>query len=687
MNNGRRARTLRHLLAIASWFLVHPPAYSQESGNGSSLERVIVTGERVRESEPTAEAEKLIDLPGGMGDPMQTIFSLPGIVPTQEIGGAPAVRGSGPDDNAFLIDFLPASYVFHDFGFSIFSDNIIRDFGVKSAGFGSRYGKATGAIFDVRLREPRQQDWRYTLDSSFLRVGAFAEGSITDSQAMYVSVRESLLHLLLKLRADAIEDEEDISFDEYPRARDFQLKYSWTPDARNRVSVLALGAQDEIGIDFGGESDIALIDPGLLGEARLKTSFVSEGVNWLYDDGVNRLQTALGHLSEKRRISSGNGAEFSETDGTIFTLKSHYDRKLGDSHTAGIGAEYQRATYDYDLLFRYRSCTNFTPDCRIVRGPLIAVTDDISIRTVEGFIEDRWQLTDAFSLTLGAHTTRNDYLDESYVEPRAAADWQLSDKFAVRASWGEYHQLPRIGQIIPTLGNPDLVSPSATHSVLGVTHTLDPIWSWDLDLYYKDLDDVVVDVTTGEQYVNGATGDAYGVELMINKNRNESAPMRGWNRWYGWFALSWSKAKRFNELTGATSRFEYDTPVIANLVANYRFARSWDAGLRWQFRSGQPYTPIVANRENPDFPGFYIPVYGDLNSERASPYHRLDVRVEYQLRLRRFQGSIYVDIINLYARSNGGAVQYKPVAGSSEYELEEEETLPLLPSVGIKVTF
>ena len=666
---------------------VQAPVAGQDTRGATSLERVIVTGERVRESEPTPETEKLIDLPGGMGDPLQTIYSLPGIVPTQEIGGAPAVRGSGPDDNAFLIDFLPASYVFHDFGFSIFNDNIIRDFGVKSAGFGSRYGKATGAIFDVRLREPRQQDWSYTLDSSFLRLSGFAEGRITESQSMYVSVRESLLHLLLKLRADAIEDEEDISFEDYPRARDFQIKYSWTPDARNRISVLALGAQDEVGIAFGGDSDIALIDPGLLGEARLRTRFTSEGVNWIYDDSVNRLQTALGHLSETRRVSSGDGAEYSETDATILTAKSHYDRRIGSRHTLGIGAEYQHSTYDYDLLFRYRSCTNFTPDCRVVRGPLIDMTDDISIRTTEGFLEDRWQLTDAFAVTLGAHATRNDYLDESYIEPRASMDWKLNERLELRASWGEYHQLPRIGQIIPTLGNPTLVSPAATHSVLGVTHTLDPIWSWSADVYYKELDDIVVDVTTGEQYVNRATGEAYGAELMINKNRIENAPLRGWNRWYGWFALSWSKAERFNELTGLTSKFEYDTPVVANFVANYRFARSWDAGLRWQFRSGQPYTPIIANRENPNFPGFYIPVYGDLNSERASPYHRLDVRVEYRLNLRRFQGSIYADIINLYARRNGGAVEYKPVAGTSDYELEEQETLPLLPSVGIKVTF
>jgi hypothetical protein len=128
-------------LSASSSLLTPGIAYSDEppTTRGTALEKVIVTGGRVRESEATLQTEKLLDIPGSFGDPLQAIYSLPGVVQTEEAGGAPAVRGSGPDDNAFLIDFLPAGYVFHDFGFSIFNDNIIRDFGVKSAGFGPRY--------------------------------------------------------------------------------------------------------------------------------------------------------------------------------------------------------------------------------------------------------------------------------------------------------------------------------------------------------------------------------------------------------------------------------------------------------------------------------------------------------------------------------------------------------------------
>ncbi|HEX7062237.1 MAG TPA: hypothetical protein VF200_09710 [Woeseiaceae bacterium] len=106
---------------------------------------------------------------------------------------------------------------------------------------------------------------------------------------------------------------------------------------------------------------------------------------------------------------------------------------------------------------------------------------------------------------------------------------------------------------------------------------------------------------------------------------------------------------------GRTVKFDTDTPVIANIVLNYQLTPTWNLGLRWQYRSGLPYTPIVGNEENPDYPGFYRPVYGDLNAERAGAYHRLDVRFERPVRMARAEGLFYVDIVNAYGRRNTGA--------------------------------
>jgi hypothetical protein len=86
-----------------------------------------------------------------------------------------------------------------------------------------------------------------------------------------------------------------------------------------------------------------------------------------------------------------------------------------------------------------------------------------------------------------------------------------------------------------------------------------------------------------------------------------------------------------------------------------------------------------------DYPGFYRPVYGDLNAERAEAYHRLDVRLERPIRIARVDGLFYIDIITAYGRRNTGAAGYEPVAGSAEYRLVEKEGLPLLASLGVKL--
>lgn len=653
---------------------------AQGAEEEDSLEEVTVTSRRITQtSEPTAQTRKLLQVPGSFGDPLQAIYSLPGVVPTEEAGGAPAVRGSGPDDNAFLVDFLPASYIFHDFGHSIFNENLIRDFGLKAAGFGSRYGRATGAVFDVNLRDPRVQPLTTTIDASMLRAGAMVEAGIGETQSFYIAGRASVIDKLLDAAGYQPDDEDDLKFDQFPKDHDYQAKYLWRLGTHHRVEVSAIGARDEAAASFGARSDDALLDPGMTGRASLEREFATQAARWIFEDERQRLQTAFGHLHESRLNKQGNGAEFLDIDTDEWTLRSQYDYRISAAHTLGAGVEYQSSNYDYGIRVRYRSCSIFSPDCETDKGELTVANDEQRIKTADGFVEDIWTLTPGLVLTSGVHFARNEYLEESHAEPRVAAQWQLNPALELRASWGKYHQLPEIDQIVPIFGNSQLESPEATHYVVGATYKPAELWSISTDFYYKDLDKVVVDVPEPTLYVNAATGKAYGMELLVNRDRG--------NRWYGWLSLSASKTERRNGLTGESIPFDYDVPVVTNLVLNYRINSNWEAGLRWNLRSGMPYTPIVGNKTNPDYPGYYLPVYGALNSERAKPYHRLDLRIERKFDYGRVTGSYYLDIINAYARKNGGAVTYEAIEGSSDYRLEEEESLPFFPSFGVKITF
>lgn len=666
-------------LAVTASLFISTPVLAAEQG--VALQEVVVTAKRRDEGEPTRQTLELLKVPGTFGDPLQAIYSLPGVVQSSEEGGQPAVRGSGPEDNAYLIDNLPASYVFHDLGNSIFEESLLKDFGLQMAGFGARYGKATGGLFDIRLRDPRREAMTYTLDVSALRATGMVEGAITKNQAFYASYRESLYHLLLPALADDIQKEDDIRFEKYPRARDFQAKYVWDIDDHQRLSLLTIGAQDLASVRFGTTSDEALLDPGSTGTSSIDTRFASQALGWQHLGASSRTNVDLGYLTESRRDRRGGSREYIDIDTAEWTLKARHEVSLGRGHQVTAGADLQDQTYDYAVDARYRSCTQFSPECATDPGEFVRAADQKVVRSGAAYLEDTYSPSASWSLTGGVRYSVDQYLDETHVEPRVAVSRTLDNGWKLNGSWGRYHQPPQIVQSVPVFGNPDLLSPRATHYVFGVASAPDHRYTWNADVYYKALDRVVVDTDDGSLYRNAASGEAYGAELMVRRNL-----LTGSDRFYGWATLSYSKTERENDLTGSAIRFDYDTPIVANLVGQYRINSRWSAGLRWAFRSGYPYTPIIGNAPNPDFAGYYLPVYGELNSERASAYHRLDLRFERQFSGTRYEGSYYFDLVNAYGRKNGGSVVYEPVAGSSDYVLKERESLPLMPSFGVRIS-
>ncbi|NVK39180.1 MAG: TonB-dependent receptor, partial [Gammaproteobacteria bacterium] len=220
----------------------------------------------------------------------------------------------------------------------------------------------------------------------------------------------------------------------------------------------------------------------------------------------------------------------------------------------------------------------------------------------------------------------------------------------------------------------------------------DDSWSTKLEVYYKDIDELIVanpelatDANATPTYLNGGTGEAYGLELLINKNLTD--------KWYGWLSVAYSKTKRTNDLTGLDLDYELDRPWIVNLVATYQKNEKTSYGFKWRYQSGSLITPITgatpydANGNeidpapaNPADAYIYDPNEGKPNSQRLSPYHRLDFRLDHDVSKR---STVYFEIINLYNRANVSDYSY-----NKDYtEKEEVTSLPIIFSVGAKLVF
>ncbi|WP_283788209.1 TonB-dependent receptor plug domain-containing protein [Bermanella sp. WJH001] len=659
----------------------------------AELSTINVSGSELKG--PQISTEKLLKVPGAGNDPLKAVEALPGVV----LGGfgpfsVPAVRGSSPNDNIYITDFLPVGYVFHNDGGSTYNDNIIEDFSLKAGAWGPEYSNAIGAVLATKLRDPYQEPIRTTLDLSFLRAGGLVEGAVSDDSAFYFSYRRSLLEFYV----ENFVDEDELTFTEVPKNSDYQFKYQWRMSPVSNLRFIATGANDSVGIDFGPESDDLAREPALAGGLDADTYYHNQGI--VFDTVLDGGTATILSLSRKEEDVSFSVGTLFELDAINYEyrLKNYYFTPLNNGDTFRYGFDLSNTEIEYTASGLYSPCNDEVGDeCPPASlGEVFDNEDSLTINGLYTFVAYDWLATPDLEVTLGLGNSYNDFNEEQLLQPRISSRYSLNDSWTLTAAVGRHSQFIREFRFIAKeLGNPDLKQPIANHYVVGFEHQIDDSLSTKLEVYYKDIDNLVAANTknTTPPYLNNANGTAYGLELLINKNLTD--------KWYGWLSVAYSKTKRENEDSGLEIDYELDRPWIVNLVANYQKNEKTSYGFKWRYQSGSLVTPITGatpfyscgldGNGNPQYsstieagcnsdPYIYDPIEGKPNSQRLSAYHRLDFRIDHDLSGR---STLYFEIINLYNRANVSDISY-----NKDYtEAEDVTSLPTIFSVGTKLVF
>ncbi len=683
-----------YLSTIASaviFSLYASPALSfeqiEQEKTDNQAERIEVIGRRNQaNSEMSEETEQLMSVAGVGNDPLSAVYSLPGIVYAGGDTGSPAVRGSSPDDNAFYIDDMPAGYIFHLFGDSIFNENLIRDFSLYPAAFGSEYGNATGGVFDVKLRDPRHQDIETTVDLSMLKSGVMVEGSVSENSAFYLSYRRSQIHLFLP------EDEEDEGYTIFkaPISDDYQAKYQWLLGDAHKLTFSASGAGDTGGVNISEKSEEGRIDPDSIGDLKIATRFDNQNISWqYYGDDHKMMHLVLGHNVTQTDEKFGDG-QFVNVDEESYNLRFFYQLAWLEDHKLGFGVDYSKTEVDYSFDIIPYYCTEFDSDCRQHKGERIQDSTSLTDQNIAVYLDETWDINNDWQLILGVRGERNDYTEQSFIHPRFTLNWLASDNLTIKAKAGTYSRFPDVATALKKLGNPKIKSPKATHYSLGVEYDINDLWFTSIDLYQKTLsdlprstDELTINQLTGEDlhYTADTSGTAHGIEWLVRRERQ--------NGWFGWASLSWSESDRTDDLTNITSDYYLDTPLVANVVANYELNEHWDFGLRFTLRSGAKYTPITGLRDNPDYDDHYLANYGEVNSKTLPVYHRLDLEANYKTRYWGYDAQWTFAVINAMAQKNVSGYYYEPKDNDSptQFTVSGEEDIGMFPYIGLKMSF
>jgi hypothetical protein len=235
-----------------------------------SLPAVVVSGERLAErscvSDHALDRKSVLMRQGQMQDPIRVIQTLPGITSLGDlfIPSQIYVRGGGPEENLFLLDWTKVHWPWYFGGTkSVFNSEIIDKVELLTGGFPVKYGECLSSVLNVTTREGNREHLCGNLSLGLINTQGVIEGPMTSRGFFLVSGRRSYVDLIM----DKIE--------EYPIPAfyDFNFKFGYEPWSGQKVSFSGMVTNEKIDfLDTGPGPSIVrkLYDSGKLNTQSLE---------------------------------------------------------------------------------------------------------------------------------------------------------------------------------------------------------------------------------------------------------------------------------------------------------------------------------------------------------------------------------------------------------------------------------
>ncbi len=605
--------------------------------------------------------EELKHVAGTGGDALWAIQSLPGVAIGEDVFSEPAVRGSFPGDNLYYVDFLPVGYLFHvGDSISVLQAPLIRDIGFYPSAFGPEYGDKNGAVFDINLISPNTIKWKRQVDISLLGLNVNAQGPLSKNQSAFFGFRQSYLDLALKAIDYNENNPEDLI--EAPTYNDYQGKYVWQIDNSNKLALNLTGANDNLTTELYPDVFTWIVNE--------EQSYDSQAIVWDRYSGASSNKLAIGYLSNNYRETDGP-VQSTVFETTAFFIREQLQYSASEKHIIVLGGDIhsqQRNYYELAII-----------PCEDPEGCSKEIDNRQRINFAAAYLKDQWSFSKNTILNIGARLSANDFVKRFYLEPRLGVEWNAFPRTTLFTAWGQYNQMPGTRSLLGPNGNSSLQHARSEHTVFGVNYEFHHGWNWKTEIFYKTLWNLLEWNEDNQYNTNSGNGKAYGVELFIKKSLTD--------KFSGWLSVTGSKSKIENNQRNETFFTRYDQPIIASLVLSSKLENNWFIDLKWYFRSGRPYTPVIDAEpivnKNTGETSFYRAVFGKINSARYPVYHRMDARISKRMNFSRWTLETYIGVLNLYNRDNVNEYIY-----SFNYSTKSPTfQLPLFFTFGVNATF
>lgn len=652
-------------------------------------------------------------------DVSKLVQTLPGVGVTDPNRNDLIVRGGGPSENVFYLDGIEIPVINHfttqgssGGTIGIINPDFVQDISFYTGAFPANRTNALSSVMEIRQREGNKDKLQGKVSVGASDAALTLDGPIGERSNFILSARQSYLQFLFDL----------IGLPFLPTYNDFQLKYKFDFDRQNQLTIIGIGAIDDMVLNLGitnpTESQSYLL------------AYLPVYKQWNYTVGAIYKRFSDNHFDTwvlSRNMLRNANFKYLDNDDSKERIQDYLSDEIENKFRFEQNYPSGAVKFSWGVGATLARYTNETYR-KIFLGNTVKTLEyetDINLFSYQGFA----QLSDDYldkrlKLSLGINFVANNYNQNmsnplNQLSPRLSASYELSDNWNINANIGRYAMRPAYttlgyrdvdtGELINQ--NESLRFTISNQIIGGVEYQNENNIRFTVEGFYKHYNYYPLSVEEGlsiaskgtnfgqvgdEEITSNGKGRAYGVEFLLKimqwRNINLTAT----------YTLFRSEFTDVNDVYISSS---WDTRQLLNLIASYKLPNDWNIAGRWRFLGGAPYTPIDEDKSSLksafDITNQAYLDYARFNDLRLKPSHQLDLRIDKEFYFKKWLLNLYTDIQNVYNFQSEGTPAYTtrkdetgaPVViddnGVERYELRMIEMLGgnILPTLGIIIKF
>lgn len=700
-------QVLRQKLTPATFESREPLFISRSFG---LMPQAIVYGDQTGLIQSSAQAGLMevstLDLSsiGSAGEPdaMKAAQLLPGVDATTENSGGLMVRGTEPDQSRVTMDGFTLYHLDHFFGlYSAFNPLVVESVRVHKGHAPLSEGGFTGGWVEMVSRDGNRKKNRSRIDLGLLTVAACTEGPIGTKGSYFIAARraytdalfsplfQSLFNSLYNAnipevdagQVDVFEGESAPNFGFF----DVNAKFTFYPGERDRVSLSLMRSVDRLDMNFIQSLDAVSQQVIFSDQSQWGNTGASLRWNHHWTDSVH---------SEIQLAGSAFNSELFSQD---------IIRDLLTGATTSARSEEENLLSDFSGKFTHH---NYIGPCKLLSGlqlslyesrhNTLAEFDTSGAILAAGFTEISTASAFGLEFSGGLRLSHFSRTGAPYLDPRLNLIQSLSNnRLHLKLSFNASHQfLQRLQPQNFALNNPDYWQLSDGEDLpvmrgnqlsMGANWSHGG-WTFDGELFGRRTQGLkrrfVNVMGMGDQLIDG-TGQSAGFDLLVQRDLG---------RHHFWLAstTSFSFLSLDDEARTEIPESSYQWQEL-KFIYQVKLDRV-DISAAWFFGSGKPFTPLLGTYTLPLLNGDeqVLPVFGSINSDRLPAYHRLDVSITYRFSLDKAEGSLSMNLFNVYDRSNIRNFQYFAISGDETSFAAGSRAVGMLgfaPSLNFSISF